>query len=157
MNEIETTITTVTDPHGLLTSAEPTATLAELSVTLDVSTSALRIVLKGEASEQVRFVRCRPSSESRYAIADVRAVVEKNRQWLDDRRRDAAQLEAAQREAKRARTAANEAASNARHDHRSPPPSRKVPKHGTPQRGPGTERRVTSSAPEVYVRRGKGA
>jgi hypothetical protein len=156
MNEIEAPITTVTDPHGLLTSAEPTATLAELAVALDVSTSALRIVLKGEASDQVRFVRCRPSSESRYAIADVRAVVEKNRKWLDDRRRDAAQLEAAQRAAKQAKTAANEAASNARHD-RSPPPSRKVAKHATPQRGPSAERRGASIAPEVYVRRGKGA
>src|SRR5208283_5144238 len=129
MNEIEPPITTVTDPHGLLTSAEPTATLAELALTLDVSTSALRIVLKGEAeaSEHVRFVRCRPASESRYAVADVRAVVEKNRTWLDERRRQAAQLEATQRAAKQARTAANEAASNARHD-RSPPASRRVTK-----------------------------
>ena len=155
MNEIEPPITTVTDPHGLLTSAEPTATLAELSVTLDVSTSALRIVLKGDASEHVRFIRCKPSSESRYAVADVRAVVEKNRKWLDERRRDAAQLEATQRAAKQAKTAANEAASNARHD-RAPPSSRKVAKQATHQRGPSSERRGPS-APEVYVRRGKGA
>jgi hypothetical protein len=155
MNDIDPPITPVTDPHGLLSSAEPTATLAQLALMLDVSTSALRIVLKGDASEQVRFIRCRPASESRYAVTDVRAVVEKNRGWLDERRRQAEQLEATQRAAKQAKRAANEAASNARRD-RSPPPSRKVPKHSMSHRGPGSERRE-SSAPEVYVRRVKGA
>ncbi|MDP9151357.1 MAG: hypothetical protein M3O36_15655 [Myxococcota bacterium] len=141
----------MTDPHGLLASGEPTATLAELAAMLDVSMNALRIVIQERAAGNARYVRRSPSRETRYAIADVRSLVEKNRTWLDERRRAATELEATQRAARALKKAANEAASNTRRD-RPPPASKKMPRPRS--YGASSERRGPIT-PEVIVRKAR--
>jgi hypothetical protein len=108
-------IVNVADPHGLLTSGEPTARLHELAAMFEVSSKALRIALESPFGDGVRFARCKPARVTRYAVEDVRAVVEQHRLWFDERRRRAAELEISQRAARAEKTAANEAKARARH------------------------------------------
>jgi hypothetical protein len=117
----------VTDPEDLVMSAEPTARLSELAAMFDVSSNALRIVLQFPDCDRVRFARCKPARETRYAIDDVRAVVAKHRVWFDERRRHAAELETSQRAARARSKAANEAKAAARLEPRKPDRQRRGP------------------------------
>ncbi|MDP9034971.1 MAG: hypothetical protein M3O50_09195 [Myxococcota bacterium] len=151
MSQMQAPKTPVIDPHGLLPSGEPMATLAELAGMFDVSMNALRIVLQERAAGGARYVRRSPSRETLYAIADVRSAIAENRAWLDERRRVAAELEAMQRAAKALKKAANEAASSTRRD-RPAPASKKMPRPRA--YGSASERRGPIT-PEVIVRKAR--
>ena len=138
MSTNEPKVTPATDESAPAMIDEPTARLIELATMFDVSANALRIALEGPGRDRVRLVRAKPASDTRYAVGDVKALVEQQRAWFDDRRRRAAELEASQRAAKAAKKAANEARSEAR---RSPPSRRGPPPQGaargaSPSSGP---------------------
>jgi hypothetical protein len=103
----------VTDPHGLLATGEPLATVPELALTLGCSGKALHSLLGGRLYGLVRFVRYKPGG-TRYCVADVLTAVEPLKAEIEERRRCAEELEATDRAAKAARVAAAEAAQSAR-------------------------------------------
>lgn len=71
------------DPRGLLAAAEPVADFAALSELFGVSTSVLKILAHVFYTE-LRFVKARP--RRLYAVADMRAVVERERAKIETRR-----------------------------------------------------------------------
>jgi len=143
MSTNEPNVTPSTDESGPAMIDEPTARLNELATMFDVSANALRIALEGPGRDRVRFVRGKPASDTRYAVGDVKALVEQQRTWFDDRRRRAAELEASQRAAKAAKKAANEARSEAR--------------RGSPRRGPSPQAAARGASPASAPKpRGQG-
>jgi hypothetical protein len=96
------------DPHGLIPSGEPLATVPELARMLGCSGGALKGLLGGPLHKVVRFVRFKPGP-CRYSVADVRAAVEPHRGKIEERRQRAADLETRDRAAKAARDAARPA------------------------------------------------
>jgi hypothetical protein len=71
------------DPRGLLAAAEPVADFAALSELFGVSTTVLKILAHVFYTE-LRFVKARP--RRLYAVADMRAVVERERAKIEARR-----------------------------------------------------------------------
>jgi hypothetical protein len=120
------------------------ATLGELATMLDVSVKALRLAFDREPHGRIRFVRRKPARETLYAVSDVRALVESQRTWFDERRRQAQELEATQRAARVERRETNVAKSEARHKAR-------AARAGAPPSRPDVRGR---SGPEVVVRPG---
>lgn len=94
------------DEAALLASGEPLATLPELSALFGFSGASLQHVLKHSQAPLVRYVRADGVSRARYAVSDVRAVVESHRVELEERRRRAEAQQAAERAASDARKAA---------------------------------------------------
>jgi hypothetical protein len=103
----------VLDPHGLLATGEPLATVPELARTIGCSGNALHSLLGGRLYDSVRFVRYKPGA-LRYCVSDVLTAVEPLKAEIEAHRRCAEELEAADRAAKAARVAAAEAAQSAR-------------------------------------------
>jgi hypothetical protein len=83
------------DDAALLATGEPVAGLSEIAPMLGVSTKTLRWVVHREGGPLIRYVSSpRPV---RFCIADVRAAVEAARPEIEDRRRRAEAIEAAER------------------------------------------------------------
>lgn len=101
------------DPHGLVATGEPLATLPELARIIGCSGRALHSLLSRRLNNRVRHVRYRPGG-TRYHVQDVLTAVEPLKPELEEHRRRAEELEASNRAAKAARLAAAEAAQSAR-------------------------------------------
>jgi hypothetical protein len=132
------------DPHGLIASGEPLATMPELREREGFSGKALRALFGGHCYPRpdatgpvVRFVSSPPGSAVPwlYSLADACAAVEAHRGALETRRQLGIDREARDRAAKAARLAARKV------------PKVKVPKSAPPMLA------ATTNAPEVLVRR----
>jgi hypothetical protein len=130
------------DPHGLLASGEPLATVPELARTIGCSSTALRRLLGGPLYEMVHFVGGGAGVPWRYSIADARTAFEPCRARVEERRRVADERQAAERAAKAAKKSAAPATKPAK-----APPSTRPDRSATSRRG--------TSAPEVFVRRAR--
>jgi hypothetical protein len=150
------------DPHALLTTGEPLATVPELAGRLGCSTGALKELLRGPLYERVRFVRCTPGPW-RYCVADVVQAFEPHRAAVEARRLRAAELEASDRAAKAARGAATEKRQVVRDAKKGPPKAKDVTPGKVATAAPtpiATTKPVQltngAGGPEVFVRRAKG-
>jgi len=96
------------DPHGLIASGEPLATVPELARMLGCSGKALHAVLNWPLYRLVPFVRYR-GAPSRYSTAAARIAIEPHRAEIEERRQRAQDLETRERAARAQRDAARPA------------------------------------------------
>jgi hypothetical protein len=140
----------VTDPHGLLASAEELATEPELARMLGVSRAVLRELLHGPLYNRVRFVRY-TKAPWRFCVSDARTAIEPHRPAIEQRRRKADEQEAAEQAAAAARRAASAATPRPAAPRKPEPPPTAMRPAATLKRE--TSRPSSRQAPEVFVRR----
>jgi MarR-like DNA-binding transcriptional regulator SgrR of sgrS sRNA len=133
------------DPHGLVATGEPLATLPELARMIGCSGRALHSLLSRRLNDRVRHVRYRPGA-TRYHVQDVLTAVEPLKPELEERRQRAEELEAKNRAAKAARLAAAEAAQSARKARQARQSSRRA-SQTAPKQAPSAE----AVEPEVVI------